>query len=298
MRKFMRFQLQEDFVVKKLISFHYTELNKDFVVPGEKHNFWEFLYMDKGEAAITTGGVRHEMKQGDLIFYTPNEFHSLHTSQRSAPNVLVVCFECHSTSMNRFKQKRFQLTDQECGILSSLLREGRVAFDPPVDRQNGSLLRRRTPRTLGSEQLIKLYLEMLLIHLARKEIGLEHDGRRSSGAKQKKDADIASTVADYLKGHLAQNLTLDELSRTFRVGKTRLKEIFKKQTGCTIAEYVTRLKIDQAKKYIREENWSFTQIAEMLGYSSIHYFSKQFKKEVEMTPSEYDKSLKAKALDP
>ena len=62
-----------------------------------------------------------------------------------------------------------------------------------------------------------------------------------------------------------------------------------------IIEYFTLLKINGAKEMIRTGHLNFTQISEQLGYSSIHYFSRQFKKSTGMTPSEYALSIKAMA---
>ena len=56
---------------------------------------------------------------------------------------------------------------------------------------------------------------------------------------------------------------------------------------------LSRMKIDTAKQLIRSEQMNFTQISEKLGYASIHYFSRQFKKVTGMTPSEYASSIKA-----
>ena len=58
-------------------------------------------------------------------------------------------------------------------------------------------------------------------------------------------------------------------------------------------EYFFRLKVEAAKEMIRMSQLNFTQISERLGYSSIHYFSRQFKKTTGMTPSEYASSIKA-----
>ena len=58
-------------------------------------------------------------------------------------------------------------------------------------------------------------------------------------------------------------------------------------------EYFINLKIDLAKKYLREDNYNISQISEILGYSGIHYFSRQFKKATGMSPTEYSTSIKA-----
>jgi YesN/AraC family two-component response regulator len=59
-----------------------------------------------------------------------------------------------------------------------------------------------------------------------------------------------------------------------------------------VIDYFTKLKIDMAKQLVRDNHMNFTQIADYLGYSSIHYFSRQFKKTTGMTPSEYSSSIK------
>ncbi len=53
------------------------------------------------------------------------------------------------------------------------------------------------------------------------------------------------------------------------------------------------MKIDFARQLIRDNDMNFTQISDFLGYSSIHYFSRQFKKITGMTPTEYATSIKA-----
>ena len=60
-------------------------------------------------------------------------------------------------------------------------------------------------------------------------------------------------------------------------------------------EYYSALKISEAKSMIRSGQMNFTQISEYLGYSSIHYFSRQFKRSTGMTPSEYVSSIRALA---
>ena len=57
-------------------------------------------------------------------------------------------------------------------------------------------------------------------------------------------------------------------------------------------EYMTKLKIEEAKVLIREEKHSISQISEMLCYDNPHYFSRLFKKVTNMSPKEYKESAK------
>ncbi len=62
--------------------------------------------------------------------------------------------------------------------------------------------------------------------------------------------------------------------------------------GRSVVNYLTDLRLGQAKRMIREGNLNFTQVAEYVGYDSIYYFSALFKKRTGMTLTEYAKSLK------
>ena len=73
------------------------------------------------------------------------------------------------------------------------------------------------------------------------------------------------------------------------------QKLFQKKTSLGVIEYFSRMKINAAKEMIRTGRMNFTQISETLGYTSIHYFSRQFKKIAGMTPSEYASSIKAVA---
>ena len=79
------------------------------------------------------------------------------------------------------------------------------------------------------------------------------------------------------------------------MGRSQLQKIFKEQCNLGIIEYFSTLKINASKELIRTRHMNFTQIAEQLGYTSIHYFSRQFKRITGMTPSEYASSVKAVA---
>jgi hypothetical protein len=99
-------------------------------------------------------------------------------------------------------------------------------------------------------------------------------------------------VSKYLEDNIAKRLTLSDICRDNLVGRSYLQKIFREKTGGGAMEYFGTLKIDAAKRMIREGTHNFTEIAALLGYNSIHYFSRHFKKVTGMTPSEYASSVK------
>lgn len=82
-------------------------------------------------------------------------------------------------------------------------------------------------------------------------------------------------------------LTLEEISDALGLNSSYLSAIFKKETGITVSAYITRLRIDDAKKRLVTTEDSLSEIAEAVGYSDEKYFMRRFKKEVGLTPGEY-----------
>ena len=276
-------------MINKVITMHYFEFGKDYFFNGEKHDFWEFLYVDRGEVEVHADESLL-LKQGSIIFHKPNEFHSFYATKGKAPNLIVMTFDCHSKAMQFFEHKLLYLEDEERNLLAQIVREGQQAFQFPF----GHPLVRKPDAPVGSEQLIQSYLEILLLRLLRKSVPTEADTSLSTVAKEKSVHDLTNKVIGYMEEHIDAHLTLDEISQVFCVGKTQLKDLFKKHTGHAIMEYFAKLKIDQAKILIREETYNFTEISVKLGFSSVHYFSKAFKKATLMSPSEYARTVKSR----
>lgn len=287
---YQRTHLKMSLVINKVITMHYFEFGKDYSFNGEKHDFWEFLYVDRGEVEVHADDHRYLLKQGSIIFHKPNEFHSFYATKGKAPNLIVMTFDCHSKAMQYFEQKVLHLEDEERNLLAQIVREGQQAFEFPF----GHPLVRRPDAPVGSEQMIQSYLEILLVRLLRKSAQAEAETPLSTGAKEKSVHDLTNRVMNYMEQHIDAQLTLNEISQVFCVGKTQLKDLFKKHTTYTLMEYFAKLKIDQAKILIREETYNFTEISRKLGFSSVHYFSKAFKKATLMSPSEYARTVKSR----
>ena len=110
--------------------------------------------------------------------------------------------------------------------------------------------------------------------------------------KQKNDSLIYNRITTYLEEHICERLTIETICQDNLIGRSQLQKLFREQAHCGVIDYFSHLKIELAKQLIRENHHNFTQISEFIGYTSIHYFSRQFKKLTGMTPSEYASSIK------
>lgn len=292
--EFVHLLIKEEFNIESLVSLHYFEFARDFVFEGESHDFWEFLYVDKGEVEVAADKNGYILKQGDLIFHKPNEFHSVWANRRIAPNIVVVSFSCGSKLMSFFEGKIFSVGDTERNILADIVKEGFQAFHPPFDDPAYNTLIRRNDSSFGAEQMIKVHLQSLLITLVRKNVQLEKNQRISTIARERAEDDIIRRVEKYMKENTCGDLSLEDICRHVKMSRTQLAALFRRKKETGIISYFKNLKVNQAKTLIREENLNISEIAELLGYTSIHSFSRTFKNTVGMSPMEYAKSVKSR----
>ncbi len=286
--------LKEDLIIKKIISVHYFEYAKDYLFDGERHDFWEFLYVDKGEVEVMADTLGYKLKQGEMIFHKPNEFHNVWANGKVAPNLIVISFECKSNKMDYFKDKILSIDNQEKNLLAQIISEAKEAYTSPLDSPSLKKLEKRARPKFGCEQLIKIYLEQMLINLIRKDESISSEKKLSSSVKERFDGDMSKRAISFLEENICNNISFDDVCRYLSLSRTSLKVLFRETTNSSVMEYYNGLKIAEAKKMIREGMNNFTKIADALGYASIHYFSRHFKKATGMTPSEYTISVKSK----
>ena len=277
--------------IPALYTIHYFEYTDKFYFAGESHDFWEFICVDKGSVAISMGDTEIVLHKGDIAFHQPNEFHKVSTYGQIAPNLVVISFESASPCMDFFRERILKIDEAERSCLANILKEARKLYSTPLDNPYADRMEKREHVPLGAEQQIQIYLEHFLIHIMRRyaEEQPQYDGIPAL----KSATDVFQRVTEYMEANLSEHLSIEQICRENMIGRTQLQKIFQKEAGLGVIEYFCKMKIDAAKHMIRIGRMNFTQISEQLGYSSIHYFSRQFKKIIGMTPSEYVSSIKA-----
>lgn len=291
--------LQQSICIDEIISVHYFEYASDFTFPGESHDFWEFLCVDRGEVDVMAGDERMTLRKRDIIFHKPNEFHNVITNGRDAPNLVVIAFRCNSECMQAFENRRMILKDEEQAYLAQIIIEAKKAFSSKLDDPYLEELNRRAgERAFGAEQMIKCYLEQFIILLYRDLYPKHAVEAVLPTAKSRGTGEAYSRVLAYLEANIDSQLSIETICRDNLIGRSQLQKLFQERHQCGVIDYFCRLKIKTAKQMIRDNQMNFSQISDRLGYASIHYFSRQFKKLTGMTPTEYAFSIKSLSEKP
>ena len=275
--------------VDALYSVHYFEYSSCYSFAGESHGFWELLYVDKGSLHVTADDRQFLMTSGQIFFHPPGQFHALAAAEGTAPDLVVIGFACQSPALDSIGGQVMRVGGAQRALMGRIVEESAQAFSSPLNDPTTTALVRRPEAPFGGEQRVVSALEELLLLLVRKGLDAhtEHDE-----PSQDSDARWLKEMEDYLTAHLDRQLTIDQICRENLIGRSKLQKRFNELTGGGVMAYFAKLKIQAARRLIREGELNVTQIASRLGYQSVHYFSRHFRQHTGMSPSQYANSVK------
>lgn len=105
--------------------------------------------------------------------------------------------------------------------------------------------------------------------------------------RTEKSNSIIEMAKDYIKDNYSKDISLDDVSRIVNISPYYFSKLFKEDTGENFIEYLTGIRIEKAKELLNTAEYSMKEICTMVGYSDPNYFSRSFKKNVGVTPTEY-----------
>ena len=287
-KKYYKHKIENLLVIDRIVIIHYLECTNAFHHDEESHDFWELVYADKESVFCTADGVEIPLAEGEMLFHKPNERHSLRANGKSAPNVFIIAFECKSEAVRFFENRKFTLDNGLLRFVYAIIEEGKKTFNLPHFNPELKKMTLLTTPTLGGQQLIKNYLEILLVNLMRHETEKENS-EVVFLPYEKLGEQVAKQVVAFLKEHIHERLEIADICLALNYNKSYIFEQFKKATGRSVMAYFTRLKTERAKRFLRETEMSVTQIADALAFDTPNYFSKTFKKITGYTPLQYKK---------
>ena len=258
--------------VESIYTFFYQEKEQGFIFPGEAHPMPELTYVDQGALHSVADGQDLLLEQGDIMIYTPNQWHMQYADMGVAPRFVTISFELEGKDLERLKNRKFKAPQQAVLLLQQMLRE------------------QEKPDDHSSDMTISM-LNQLLVILLRKVDAPNAAKLKTSNAVHSEN-EIIRRAQQYISTHIREKLTVPTVARMVDVSPSYLTALFHKNLQISPGEYIRRVKLQESKQMIRENSLNFTEIAAALQYSTVHHFSRQFKEKFGITPTEYAKSVR------
>ncbi len=285
--KYIEKTLNNTISLTGIVNLHFFEFPKEFYTQKECHPFYELLYVVSGYLFINSEDYTGILKKGQIILHRPNEQHALSCNDDSAPTVIIIGFNCDNSSIDSFSKCPTNLNSAETKNLAEIIKEGRNVFSPPYDIPTYDM-KKKNNIILGAEQILKIMIEYFLIRLLRNNNLIIE---KNENKKQNENLSITE-ITSYLDQNYVNKVSIDELAFLFNTNRSTICKEFKNNTGKTIKEYINDTKLTNACDFLIKTNKTITSISNELGYESIHYFTRFFKKKYGLSPNEFRKQNK------
>jgi len=232
----------------------------------ERHDFPEIFCMMQGEGRTVVNGKPHHLKAGQIIIYAANSVHG----EGSGGIADVISFETETPLPPQCCDRVITLTAEQRVFLHQIMEQTIPLFERRIGVV-GMVLKKHVDQY--AVQNTKNRLELFLLDLIRPGVY----------GKQGQMNDIT----DYMMRNMHRALTIGDMSRELGISESALRRLTQEVGGEAPAAYFADLKIEEAKRLLGQSAMNVTEIAEQLGFSSVHYFSRAFKQKTGQTPLEY-----------
>ena len=271
-RNMENLKVERKLKVEGIYTFFYHEKEQGFLFAGESHPMSELTYVDQGTLHSVADGVDMQLKQGEMVFYQPGQWHMQYADMDMAPRYVTITFDAEGLDWNLLANRKFAAPQQVASLLQQMLRE-----------------QERMDDCFGD--MILAQLSLLLLTMTR-QVTVPAENKLQTANAIHSENEIIRRAQMYVSTHVREKLTVPLLARQVDVSPSYLTALFHKNLQISPGEYIRRIKLQESKQMIRENNLNFTEIAAALQYSTVHHFSRQFKEKFGITPTEYAKSVR------
>ena len=237
------------------------------------HNYLELFYIVGGKGQFLIQDKLYPVNANNLVIINPNITHTEVSINAQPLEYIVLGIEGIELSPNERSDGQFHILDHfESAEISGCLR---------------NILREMEQKNTGHEDVCQAYMEILIIRLMRNTaLTVSTDAQVASGNRQ------CAAVKRYIDLHFKEPLTLEQLAKESHINKYYLSHAFKQEYGISPINYMINRRIEESKYLLAETDLSLSQVAQLLGFSSLSYFSQVFRRTQSLTPMEYRKNTK------
>ena len=237
------------------------------------HNHMELFYIVGGKGQFLIQDQLYAVNVNNLVIINPNVLHTEVGLNAHPLEYIVLGIEgLELTDRERFNGQFAILDHFESVAISGCLR---------------NILREMEQKNTGYEDVCQAYMEILIIRLMRNTaLAVLTEPQITAGNRQ------CAAVRRYIDLHFKEPLTLDQLAEEAHMNKYYLSHTFKREYGVSPINYMISRRIEESKYLLAETDLSMSQIAQLLGFSSLSYFSQVFRRSQALSPMEYRHNTK------
>ena len=257
----------------KLLNVASARYGGDWHSVPHTHNHMELFFIVGGKGQFLIEDQLHPVDVNNLVIINPNVVHTEVSLNAQPLEYIVLGIEGIQLADSDQSDGQFNILDHyESVEISGCLR---------------NILREMEQKNTGYEDVCQAYMEILIIRLMRSmALAVPAEAQTVSANRQ------CAAVRRYIDLHFKEALTLEHLAEEGHMNKFYLSHAFKQEYGISPINYMISKRVEESKYLLAETDLSMSQIAQLLGFSSLSYFSQVFRRTQSVSPKEYRQSLK------
>lgn len=260
--------MQSTINIPKIIACYYNIKSPNYKFKGESHNVYELTFVDNGTLDTTVDGIEYKLEAYDLIIYGRNKFHTQQVNVDSSCSYLTVIFEMECEDVENICNRIFHCRKDLYRVLKNFSQN--MSSDIPYART-----------------LVLNNLHEILIRLLQYDYLDVEESKLPKESYQHFQNELLENIVTYIGNMIYEPITVEDICNKFAISRSSLQTLFKNNLNTTPKKYISDLKLAKSKLIIKENKYTISEIAFMLGFSSIHYFSRAFTQHFDISPSEY-----------
>ncbi len=261
--------IKPQITIPELYAYYYSVKSPGYHFDGECHSHFELTFVDNGSLETTIEKSSFSLNSYNLIFYAPHQHHTQKITSDKPCSYLTLIFDLHCENYSPLLNKVFICSRDHYQVLTKISHAS-VSTDP------------------YSKELMLIYLQELIILLLQ---GEKQEIKAINPIRQHFENEMLEEILSYIHANTNQTITVEEICRIFSISRSSLQHLFKSNLKVAPKRYISNLKLEKSKLLIKEQRYTLSEIASMLGFNSIHYFSRKFTQTFNITPSDYAKKI-------
>lgn len=141
----------------------------------------------------------------------------------------------------------------------------------------------------GAISQIKSVIYFIIAELMNYSLNKENHTGDIYGVASLKDMDLLNKFTSIIEKEIGTSVKISDICKQMNISESYLYKVCRRAIKVAPVKYLAMYKLDKAKQLLKEKKYSITEIAAMLGYSSVFHFSSSFKATLGITPSQYIK---------
>ncbi len=257
-----------------------------------RHDYFELILMDRGEAVFQVQDRFLDLKEGDLFVVGNSLFHRLiYTGTRlKAPRIMFLPqLICPAGTSGEDSDYLIPFLVQDPGFPHV------VSAGTGIPKRIRTLMKRihdRLPaRSAPARLCAKTYLKMILAELV--EHYASYGGSKSTFEARHRNLDRLRPVFDFIATRYGDSIDLTDVASIVSMSNRSFTRFFKKVTGQTFVDYLNGFRIEKARRLLATGNKTIAEISQEVGFCNQSYFGAVFRSLAQMSARQYMKQIES-----